>query len=174
MKFASVFFLMIASFAAHAETIKSVENATYDVGRVEAVSNVQIPGFESLVRVAGVERGGAVTPVGIYVFIWDPAPITGGDFGTLKAFDLGNFSDDARVAIAVNSYTYDKSKKDKNNGILTLVLDTSTTLDGETIVAVRLKLVVKIVNGLVADTLDMTKTYPKRFQTHQAGNSDVD
>lgn len=103
---ASVTPISSAHAAEAVETISATDwdNARYHVAQV--VENESINISAATAQLTTVYRGGIVAPFGALLSVWDPIPQDGGDFGTVKTFDLGNFASVLRLesqALRINS-----------------------------------------------------------------------
>lgn len=81
-----------ARAAEAAESIAAAgwEDARYHVAQV--VENKSVSTLAATAQLTTVYRGGIAAPFGTLLTVWDPTPQDGGDFGTFRTFDLGNFA----------------------------------------------------------------------------------
>src|SRR4051812_16962444 len=93
----SALFLAASVTAQAAETVTAAtwEETQYNVAQVVEVQSLK--GLPVSAQLTTVYRGGIAAPFGVLLSIWDPFPQEGSDFGTVKTFDLGNFSTTPKV-----------------------------------------------------------------------------
>ncbi len=88
--------LSLSAFAGEQFTALDWESSNTNVAQVSA--HLEIGNRKDFnAQIVSVYRGGIAQPFGVFLTIWDPTPQDGGDFGTMKTFDLGNYAETPKL-----------------------------------------------------------------------------
>lgn len=145
----TVFSLLLNYNNAISKEINAVDwdDSSFSVAQIVENKNIIIKGLGSSAQLSVVYNGGIMAPFATYLSIWDPEPQDGGDFGSVKIFYLGHYSNVPKVI----KKTFKRAQG--NNGEITLELKSERPDDqAEKTIKVKVKLSIIVVDGVISST----------------------